>query len=77
MTKFCAFLAANRVKNEKICKNRKSGWRRATPSARLGTRLEQRFTRGEIELMMHRSGLESIRFSDDVPFWVAIGRRAA
>jgi SAM-dependent methyltransferase len=43
---------------------------------RFGTRLEQRFTRGEIELMMRRAGLKNIRFSDDVPYWVAVGRKA-
>jgi SAM-dependent methyltransferase len=40
---------------------------------RFGTRLEQRFTRAEIEAMMARCGLREIRFSDRPPFWVAIG----
>lgn len=44
---------------------------------RFGTKLEQRFTREQIEQMMRRAGLEDIRFSDEVPYWVAIGRRAA
>jgi SAM-dependent methyltransferase len=43
---------------------------------RFGTRLEQRFTRAEIERLMLHAGLEDIRFSDRVPYWVAIGRRA-
>lgn len=42
---------------------------------RFGTRLEQRFTRKEIQGMMERAGLETIRFSEDSPFWVAVGRR--
>jgi SAM-dependent methyltransferase len=42
---------------------------------RFGTRLEQRFTRGEIEAMMRTAGLEDIVFSDKQPFWVACGRR--
>jgi len=42
---------------------------------RLGTRLEQRFTRKQIEQMMLASGLEDITFSDEVPFWVAVGFR--
>ena len=40
---------------------------------RFGTRLEQRFTREEIHRMMEVSGLESIRFSEATPFWVAVG----
>jgi SAM-dependent methyltransferase len=42
---------------------------------RFGTRLEQRFTRSEIEAMMRKAGLEDIRFSENEPFWVAVGRR--
>lgn len=42
---------------------------------RFGTRLEQRFTRAEIEAMMTRCGLEDIRFSDSEPYWVAVGRK--
>lgn len=42
---------------------------------RFGTRLEQRFTRGEIEAMMQGAGLKDIVFSDKQPFWVACGRR--
>jgi ubiquinone/menaquinone biosynthesis C-methylase UbiE len=44
---------------------------------RFGTRLEQRFTRSEIEAMMRRCGLEAIRFREGVPYWVACGRKAA
>jgi SAM-dependent methyltransferase len=43
---------------------------------RFGTRLEKRFTRGEIERLMAEAGLEDIRFSNRVPYWVVIGRRA-
>lgn len=42
---------------------------------RLGTRLEQRFTRDQIRSMMERAGLGDIRFSEEVPYWVAVGRR--
>jgi SAM-dependent methyltransferase len=44
---------------------------------RLGTRLEQRFTRVQIEAMMKAAGLEDVRFSEEVPYWVAVGTRAA
>lgn len=40
---------------------------------RFGTRLEQRFTRAEIQAMMEAAGLERITFSPDVPFWTAVG----
>lgn len=42
---------------------------------RFGTRLEQRFTRAEIEEMMLAAGLGEIRFSDQAPFWCAVGRK--
>lgn len=44
---------------------------------RFGTRLEQRFTREEIEQMMRSAGLAEIRFSETEPFWVAIGWKRA
>lgn len=43
---------------------------------RFGTRLEKRFRRAEIEKMMREAGLERIAFSDQPPFWCAIGYRA-
>lgn len=43
---------------------------------RFGTRLEQRFTRPEIESMMRHAGLTDIRFSERAPFWVACGIKA-
>ena len=42
---------------------------------RFGTRLEKRFTRAEIERLMRNAGLDEIKFSADVPFWCAVGRR--
>jgi SAM-dependent methyltransferase len=43
---------------------------------RFGTRLEQRFTKTEIESMMRASGLTKIVFSPHAPFWCAVGRKA-
>lgn len=40
---------------------------------RFGTRLEQRFSRREIASMMESAGLEQIEFSEQVPYWCAIG----
>jgi len=42
---------------------------------RFGTRLEQRFSRDEIEAMMGASGLEHIRFREDPPYWCACGTK--
>ena len=42
---------------------------------RFATRLEQRFTRAEIAQMMGEGGLSDIRFSDDAPYWCAVGQR--
>jgi SAM-dependent methyltransferase len=43
---------------------------------RFGTRLEWRFSRGEIDAMMRRCGLEDIVFREGEPFWCACGRKA-
>lgn len=43
---------------------------------RFGTRLEQRFTKPQIESMMRAAGLTDIRFSDQPPFWTAVGIKA-
>jgi hypothetical protein len=40
---------------------------------RFGTKLEQRFTKVEIENMMRAAGLTDIKFSSSVPFWCAVG----
>lgn len=40
---------------------------------RFGTRLEQRFTHLQITEMMESAGLENIKFSEDFPFWCAVG----
>jgi SAM-dependent methyltransferase len=42
---------------------------------RFGTRLEQRFSREAIRLMMERAGLHQIVFSESVPYWCAVGRK--
>lgn len=40
---------------------------------RFGTRLEQRFTRDEIRSMLADAGFDDICFSDQAPYWCAIG----
>jgi SAM-dependent methyltransferase len=40
---------------------------------RFGTRIEHRFTRSDIQRMMTVAGLERIRFSENPPYWCAVG----
>jgi ubiquinone/menaquinone biosynthesis C-methylase UbiE len=42
---------------------------------RFGTRLEKRFSKIDIEQMMTKSGLNNIRFSENVPYWCAVGTK--
>jgi SAM-dependent methyltransferase len=42
---------------------------------RFGTRLEQRFSRPEIEAMMKKAGLTNIRFGEHGAYWHAIGKK--
>ncbi len=44
---------------------------------RFGTRLEQRFTKDQIQKMMETAGLKNIVFSTEVPYWCAVGTRNA
>lgn len=44
---------------------------------RFGTRLEKRFTKEQIQKMMETSGLREIVFSNEVPYWCAVGIRKA
>ena len=40
---------------------------------RFGTQLELRYTKKEITIMMKKSELKDIVFSDSNPFWCAVG----
>jgi ubiquinone/menaquinone biosynthesis C-methylase UbiE len=40
---------------------------------RFGTKLERRFTKEQIKVMMENAGLENIEFSEKVPFWCSVG----
>ncbi|HAT52620.1 MAG TPA: hypothetical protein DCS80_05020 [Betaproteobacteria bacterium] len=42
---------------------------------RFGTRLEQRFIKKQIRIMMQDAGLTKISFSEENPYWVAVGYR--
>ena len=43
---------------------------------RFGTRLEHRMTKAQIQSMMEQAGLRDIHFSNGLPFWCAVGRKA-
>jgi hypothetical protein len=42
---------------------------------RFGTRLEQRFSKNQVEELMRRSGLENIIISPASPYYHAVGRK--
>src|SRR5262249_60465933 len=44
---------------------------------RFCTRLEQRFTRAQIDEMLQRAGFESIVFSTREPFWCAVAVKSS
>lgn len=44
---------------------------------RLGTRLEHRFTRAEMQRMMEQAGLERLVFNEHAPYWCALGYKRA
>ena len=44
---------------------------------RFGTRLEKRFTQAEIMALLTEAGLDDIKFSEDPPWWVAVGHRSS
>ena len=63
------------VKNIPISSYRKTSFYTMQTDAldRFGTSLEHRFTKKEILNMMEESGLTKIKFSNSIPFWVAVG----
>jgi hypothetical protein len=40
---------------------------------RFGTVLEHRFTRDEMRALMEEAGLERVTFSEEAPYWCAVG----
>lgn len=43
---------------------------------RFGTRVERRFSRDEIDTMMHKAGFVDVSFSELEPYWCAVGVKA-
>jgi SAM-dependent methyltransferase len=54
-------------------RNRKYYVMRTDALDRFGTRLEKRFSRQEIKIMLKSAGFKDIHFSDTEPFWCAVG----
>lgn len=50
-------------------------WMRTDALDRFGTTLEQRFSRADIRRMMTEAGLSDIVFSNQTPYWHAVGKR--
>lgn len=46
---------------------------RSNSRDRLGTPLEQRFTRKEIEAMLNKAGIHDVTFKEGAPYWCAVG----
>ena len=42
---------------------------------RFGTRLEKRYSKEQVRLLLEGGGLEKVTFSDGPPWWVAVGWR--
>jgi len=73
-SKFVEFLGVD-VNNFPLAPYRHLGFyvMRTDALDRFGTRLEQRFSKVEIQNMMESAGLEDIVFSEKNPFWCAVG----
>lgn len=78
--RFAAFMESAGLSKEKVATLPLSFYRhlsfytmRTDALDRFGTRLEQRFTRKQIQSMMHSAGLSNIQFSEGSPFWCAVG----
>jgi len=56
-------------------RNRKFYVMRTDAYDRFCTKLEQRFSRQQIEQMLLEAGFDEIRFSNDVPYWCAVGKK--
>jgi ubiquinone/menaquinone biosynthesis C-methylase UbiE len=56
-------------------RNRKFYVMRTDAYDRFCTRLEQRFTRRQIEQMLNGAGFDEIHFSEKVPYWCAVGKK--
>ena len=72
--KFAERIGAN-IHNWPLASYRNSGFyvMRTDALDRFGTRLELRFTKVEMKALMESSGLENISFSEEIPYWCAVG----
>jgi SAM-dependent methyltransferase len=70
--------AGGPIKHHPLAIYRNESWAtlRADALDRLGTAVEHRFSKQEVEGMMYRAGLRDIRFADGPPYWIAMGYKA-
>ncbi|WP_108468446.1 class I SAM-dependent methyltransferase [Polynucleobacter difficilis] len=80
LARLCLFLEKLGVNEDFIdrlplCSYRKSSFYTMRTDAldRFGTKLEKRFSKQQIEQMMTNGGLINISFSENVPYWCAVG----
>lgn len=80
LARFCALLSYMGISTRLIpleaYKDRSFYSMRTDAYDRFCTSLERRFTRAQIEQMLGEAGFDRIVFSDKVPFWCAVARKA-
>jgi ubiquinone/menaquinone biosynthesis C-methylase UbiE len=80
IAKFCRLLQGLRLSTRSIplefYKDRSFYTMRTDAYDRFCTSLEKRFKRVEIERMLREAGFDQIVFSDQMPFWCAVARKA-
>jgi ubiquinone/menaquinone biosynthesis C-methylase UbiE len=82
ISRFAALTEYFGMSSDKVCNMPLSFYRhrsfytmRTDALDRFGTRLEHRFTRKQVQAMMESAGLKNICFSEDSPYWCAVGTR--
>lgn len=77
LTKFVKLFGGNTYKKIPLSYYAEQPWKVSRNDAldRFGTPLEKRFSRNEIELMLVKSGMRNIRFSEHEPYWHVVAQR--
>jgi ubiquinone/menaquinone biosynthesis C-methylase UbiE len=80
LAKLCAVLNSAGISTKSIpleaYKDRSFYTMRTDAYDRFCTALEKRFTRAEIEKMLTSAGFDHVEFSQEIPYWCAVARRA-
>lgn len=77
LTKFVKLFGGNTYKKIPLSYYAEQPWKVSRNDAldRFGTPLEKRFSKNEIELMLVKSGMRNIRFSEHEPYWHVVAQR--